>query len=292
MPELPEVETVRRGLAPAMLGARIEKVELRRADIRFPFPDSFAKRLTGRRIIEVNRRAKYLLFQLDSGETLIAHLGMSGSFRMERTAVSIPGKFHHERSKDPKHDHVVFVLDNGWVVTYNDPRRFGFMDLAPTEALAKHPRLRGLGAEPLAPEFDAHCLAKLFAGSRTSLKAGLLDQKRIAGLGNIYVSEALFRAGLSPSRPASILANARGGPTRAAVAVAEAIRNVLEEAVGAGGSTLRDHRQANGELGYFQHVFKVYDREGLRCVRERCRGIVARITQSGRSTFYCSKCQH
>jgi formamidopyrimidine-DNA glycosylase len=292
MPELPEVETVRRGLAPAMLGARIEKVELRRADIRFPFPDSFAKRLTGRRIIEVNRRAKYLLFQLDSGETLIAHLGMSGSFRMERTAVSIPGKFHHERSKDPKHDHVVFVLDNGWVVTYNDPRRFGFMDLAPTEALAKHPRLRGLGAEPLAPEFDAHCLAKLFAGSRTSLKAGLLDQKRIAGLGNIYVSEALFRAGLSPSREASILANARGGPTRAAVAVAEAIRNVLEEAVGAGGSTLRDHRQANGELGYFQHVFKVYDREGLRCVRERCRGIVARITQSGRSTFYCSKCQH
>jgi formamidopyrimidine-DNA glycosylase len=299
MPELPEVETVRRGLAPAMLGARpamlgarIEKVELRRADIRFPFPDSFAKRLTRRRIIEVNRRAKYLLFQLDSGETLIAHLGMSGSFRMERTAASIPGKFHHERSKDPKHDHVVLVLDNGWVVTYNDPRRFGFMDLAPTEALDQHPRMRGLGAEPLAPEFDAHCLAKLFAGSRTSLKAGLLDQKRIAGLGNIYVSEVLFRAGLSPSRPASILANARGAPTKAAAAVAKAIRDVLEEAVEAGGSTLRDHRQANGELGYFQHVFKVYDREGLRCVRERCRGIVARITQSGRSTFYCSKCQH
>jgi formamidopyrimidine-DNA glycosylase len=165
------------------------------------------------------------------------------------------------------------------------------MDLTPTEALAKHPRLRGLGAEPLAPEFDAHCLAKLFAGARISLKAGLLDQKRVAGLGNIYVCEALFRARLAPSREASILADARGAPTRAAFAVAEAIRNVLEEAVEAGGSTLRDHRQANGELGYFQHVFKVYDREGLRCVRERCRGIIARITQSGRSTFYCSKCQ-
>ena len=292
MPELPEVETVRRGLTPVMRGARIDKVELRRADIRFPFPPSFAKRLTGRRIVETSRRAKYLLFELDSGETLIVHLGMSGSFRMEKTAVSTPGKFHHERSKDPKHDHVVLVLDNGWVVTYNDPRRFGFMDLAPTKALDQHPRMRGLGAEPLAPEFDAHSLAKLFAGARTSLKAGLLDQKRIAGLGNIYVSEALFRAGLSPSKPASILANARGGPTRAATAVAKAIRDVLKEAVEAGGSTLRDHRQANGELGYFQHVFKVYDREGLPCARNSCRGIVARITQSGRSTFYCSKCQH
>jgi formamidopyrimidine-DNA glycosylase len=293
MPELPEVETVRRGLMPVMRGARIDHVELRRADIRFPFPPSFAKRLTGRRIVEVARRAKYLLFELDSGETLIAHLGMSGSFRMEKTAVSTPGKFHHERSKDPKHDHVVFVLDNGWVVTYNDPRRFGFMDLGSTGALDQHPRMRDLGAEPLAPEFDARLLAKLFAGARTSsLKAGLLDQKRIAGLGNIYVSEALFRAGLSPSKPASILTNARGGPTRAATAVTKAIRDVLEEAVEAGGSTLRDHRQANGELGYFQHVFKVYDREGLPCIRNSCRGIVARITQSGRSTFYCSKCQH
>jgi formamidopyrimidine-DNA glycosylase len=291
MPELPEVETVRRGLMPAMLGARIDRIELRRADIRFPFPVRFGRRLSGRRIVDVNRRAKYLLFQLDRGETMIVHLGMSGSFRMEKAAVSTPGKFHHERSKDPKHDHVVLVLDNGWVVTYNDPRRFGFMDLAPTEALAQHPRLRGLGAEPLAPEFDAHCLAKLFAGARTSLKAGLLDQKRIAGLGNIYVCEALFRARLAPSRQASVLADARGAPTRAAAAVAEAIHNVLEEAIEAGGSTLRDHRQANGELGHFQHVFKVYDREGLPCVRERCRGIVARITQSGRSTFYCTKCQ-
>ena len=262
MPELPEVETVRRGLEPAMLGARIDKVELRRADIRFPFPPSFAKRLTGQRIVNLKRRAKYLLFQLDGGETLIAHLGMSGSFRIEKTAASTPGKFHHARSKDPKHDHVVLVLDNGWTVTYNDPRRFGFMDLAPTETLAHHPRMRGLGAEPLAPEFDAAQLAKLFAGSRAPLKSALLDQKRIAGLGNIYVCEALFRARLAPSRPASILANARGAPTKAATAVSDAIRAVLEEAVEAGGSTLRDHRQANGELGYFQHVFKVYDREG------------------------------
>jgi formamidopyrimidine-DNA glycosylase len=291
MPELPEVETVRRGLAPAMLGARIDEVELRRADIRFPFPPSFAKRLTGQRIVDVKRRAKYLLFELNGGETLIAHLGMSGSFRMEKTAVSTPGKFHHERSKDPKHDHVVLVLDNGWVVTYNDPRRFGFMDLAPTEALEQHVRMRGLGAEPLAPEFDAVRLAALFVGSRAALKSALLDQKRIAGLGNIYVCEALFRARLAPLRPASVLADARGAPTRAATAISEAIRAVLEEAVEAGGSTLRDHRQANGELGYFQHVFKVYDREGLPCVRERCRGIIARMTQAGRSTFYCPKCQ-
>jgi formamidopyrimidine-DNA glycosylase len=291
MPELPEVETVRRGLMPAMLGARIAKVELRRADIRFPFPPAFAKRLTGQRIVDLKRRAKYLLFPLDGGETLIAHLGMSGSFRMEKTAISTPGKFHHERSKDPKHDHVVLVLDNGWVVTYNDPRRFGFMDLAPTETLEQHPRVRGLGAEPLAPEFDAARLAALFAGSRAPLKSALLDQKRIAGLGNIYVCEALFRARLAPSRPASILANARGAPTKAAIALSEAIRAVLKEAVEAGGSTLRDHRQANGELGYFQHVFKVYDREGLPCMRKRCHGIIKRITQAGRSTFTCPECQ-
>jgi formamidopyrimidine-DNA glycosylase len=291
MPELPEVETVRRGLAPVMLGARIDEIVLRRADIRFPFPASFERRLTGRRIVDMSRRAKYLLFRLDSDETLIAHLGMSGSFRIENAAVSTPGSFLRERSKDPKHDHVVMVLDNGYVVTYNDPRRFGFMDLAPTGALAEHPRLSGLGAEPLAPDFDPHCLAKLFAGARTSLKAALLDQKRIAGLGNIYACEALFRARLAPTRQARILADGRGAPTRAAAAIAEAIRNVLEEAIEAGGSTLRDHRQANGELGYFQHVFKVYDREGQPCVRERCRGIIARTVHSGRSTFSCPVCQ-
>jgi formamidopyrimidine-DNA glycosylase len=291
MPELPEVETVRRGLERVMLGARVDKVELRRADIRFPFPPRFAMRLAGRRILAVNRRAKYLLFELDSDETLIAHLGMSGSFRIEQASTSVPGAFHRERSKDPRHDHVVLHLDNGASITYNDPRRFGFMDLAASAALEKHPRLSGLGAEPLSPEFDAAGVAKLFAGLRAPLKAALLDQKRIAGLGNIYVCEALFRARLVPTRPASVLANARGAPTRAAAALSAAIRDVLEEAIEAGGSTLRDHRQTDGELGYFQHAFRVYDREGLPCVRARCRGTVARIIGSGRSTFFCPVCQ-
>ncbi len=291
MPELPEVETVRRGLEPAMLGARILRVDLRRPDIRFPFPPRFAERLTAQSIVAVARRAKYLLFALDGGETLIAHLGMSGSFRIEAARTVIPGGFRTERSKDPKHDHVVLDLDNGAIVTYNDPRRFGFMDLARSDALESHPRLGGLGDEPLAAAFDARRLAELFAGSRAPLKAALLDQRRIAGLGNIYVCEALFRARLDPSRPANILANARGGPTRAAAALARAIHAVLEEAIEAGGSTLRDHRQADGGLGYFQHSFSVYDREGSVCPRPRCGGTIARITQSGRSTFYCPVCQ-
>ena len=292
MPELPEVETVRRGLEPAAVGARIKKVELRRGDIRFPFPPRFAERLQGRRIVALGRRAKYLLFRLDSGDTLIAHLGMSGSFRVESALeTEIPGVFHRQRSKDPKHDHVVLHLDNGKRVTYNDPRRFGFMDLASGPSLESHPRLSGLGDEPLAREFDAARLAALFAGSRAPLKAALLDQKRIAGLGNIYASEALFRARLAPSRPAGDLANARGRPTRAAVALARAIHDVLEEAVKAGGSTLRDHRQTNGDLGYFQHAFAVYDREGASCPRPRCRGTIVRMRQAGRSTFYCPVCQ-
>jgi len=291
MPELPEVETVRRGLEPAMVGARIEKVELRRKDIRFPFPPRFRERLTGRWIAALGRRAKYLLFRLDDGETLIAHLGMSGSFRVEAAETTTLGGFHHKRSKDPKHDHVVLHLDNGKIVTYNDPRRFGFMDLVASGALETHPRLIELGEEPLAPEFDARRLAELFAGRRAPLKSALLDQKKIAGLGNIYVCEALFRARLSPSRPASTLADAAGNPTRTAHALVKAIRAVLEEAIEAGGSTLRDHRRADGELGYFQHGFSVYDREGLRCPRPRCRGTVARLAQFGRSTFYCPECQ-
>ncbi|HVP99822.1 MAG TPA: bifunctional DNA-formamidopyrimidine glycosylase/DNA-(apurinic or apyrimidinic site) lyase, partial [Roseiarcus sp.] len=271
MPELPEVETVRRGLEPAMLGARIISVETRRGDIRFPFPPRFRERLAGRRVLELGRRGKHLLFRLDSGETLIAHLGMSGSFRIEDAFV---GEFRHPRSKDPKHDHVVFRLDNGKSVTFNDPRRFGFMDLADKDMLDAHPRLAGLGEEPLSPEFDAARLAKLFAGARAPLKSALLDQTRIAGLGNIYVCEALFRARLSPSRPAGVLANARGGASASARALAPAIRSVLVEAIEAGGSTLRDHRQANGELGLFQHAFAVYDRDGLPCLRPRCRGTI------------------
>jgi|SRR5271166_729769 len=288
MPELPEVETVRRGLEPAMLGARIDKVEARRADIRFPFPPRFKERLAGRRIVELGRRGKHLLFRLDSDETLIAHLGMSGSFRIEEAFV---GDFHHPRSKDPKHDHVVILLDNGKTIIFNDPRRFGFMDLAGIDGLDGHPRLKGLGDEPLSREFDAARLAKLFAGSRAPLKSALLDQRRIAGLGNIYACEALFRAGLAPSRPAGDLADARGGPTAKAKALAKAIHAVLEEAIDAGGSTLRDHRQADGELGYFQHAFAVYDREGLPCLRPRCRGAIIRSRHAGRSTFYCSLCQ-
>ena len=288
MPELPEVETVRRGLSPAMVGARIEKIELRRGDIRFPFPPRFRERLTGRRIVALTRRAKYLLVALDGGETLIAHLGMSGSFRIEDEPL---GPFHHPRSKDPKHDHVVIHLDNGKVITYNDPRRFGFMDLARDEDLGRHPRLASLGVEPLAPDFDGKSLAALFAGVRAPLKAALLDQKRIAGLGNIYVCEALFRARLSPLRPAGDLANARGGPTRGADALARAIHDVLGEAIEAGGSTLRDHRQADGALGYFQHTFAVYDREGAACPRPGCHGTIARDARSGRSTFFCPVCQ-
>src|SRR5574337_772171 len=289
MPELPEVETVRRGLEPAMLGAHIDNVEARRADIRFPFPPRFRERLTGKRVVELARRGKFLLFRLDSGETLIAHLCMSGSFRVEAEAPL--GAFNYDRSKDPSHDHVVFHLDTGKIVTYNDPRRFGFMDLAKEGALDAHPRLAGLGVEPLSPEFGAACLARLFANSRAPLKSALLDQRRIAGLGNIYVCEALFRARLAPSRPANVLANARGGPSFAARALAPAIRGVLEEAIEAGGSTLRDHRQADGELGYFQHSFAVYGREGLACVRPRCRGTILRGQHSGRSTFYCCLCQ-
>ena len=288
MPELPEVETVRRGLEPAMVGARIDKVEVRRADIRFPFPPRFRERLTGRRIEALTRRAKYLLLRLDGAETLIVHLGMSGSFRVEDAT---PGAFHHPRSKDPKHDHVVIHLDNGKVVTYNDPRRFGFMDLARDDALDRHPRLAELGDEPLAADFDAARLAALFKASRAPLKSALLDQKRIAGLGNIYVCEGLFRAKLSPFRPAGDLANASGGPTKAGRALTKAIRSVLEEAIEAGGSSLRDHRQTDGELGYFQHNFDVYDREGLACRRPGCGGTIARYAQSARSTFYCPVCQ-
>jgi formamidopyrimidine-DNA glycosylase len=291
MPEMPEVETVRRGLEPAMVGARIEKVELRRKDIRFPFPPKFRERLTGRRIEALGRRSKYLLFRLDSGETLIGHLGMSGSFRIEAAETATPGAFHRERSKDPKHDHLVLHLDNCKTVTYNDPRRFGFFDLVASGDIQSHPRLIGLGDEPLGQDFDASRLAELFGGARAPLKSALLDQRRIAGLGNIYVCEALFRAKLSPLRPAGVLADASGKPTLAARALAKAIRAVLEEAIEAGGSTLRDHRRADGELGYFQHTFAVYDREGLPCLRPRCGGTIARVTHSGRSTFYCPRCQ-
>jgi formamidopyrimidine-DNA glycosylase len=291
MPELPEVETVRRGLAAVLADARIETVALRRAGLRIPFPDRFAERLTGRRVGALSRRAKYILAPLDSGETLIVHLGMSGSFRIEHGEEQTPGAFHFARSKSAAHDHVVLGLSNGARITYNDPRRFGLMQLAPSDSLAEHPLFRRLGAEPLDADFDAAALARLLAGRKTPLKAALLDQSLVAGLGNIYVCEALHRAALSPLREARTPATKAGGPTAGAKRLAAAIRAVLEEAVAAGGSTLRDHRQTDGELGYFQHSFAVYGKEGAACPRPRCPGTIARIVQAGRSTFYCPVCQ-
>ena len=292
MPELPEVETVRRGLAPAMAGRRIARIVARPGGLRFPFPEDFAGRLTGRRVTGLRRRAKYLLADLDDGATLIAHLGMSGSFRVERGGeAETPGAFHVPRDGRAKHDHVVLDLEGGTRVVYNDPRRFGFMDLAPTASLDANPHLAGLGIEPLGAAFDAQALIAALAGAKTSLKAALLHQGRIAGLGNIYVCEALHRARLSPERGADTLASADGRPGAGAAALAGAIRDVLTEALAAGGSTLRDHRLADGTLGYFQHSFRVYGREGQACPTPNCRGTTARIVQNGRSTFFCRSCQ-
>ena len=292
MPELPEVETVRRGLEPALVGATIDAVDQRRPDLRFPFPVEFAARLTGRRVDTLERRAKYLLAGLDDGRVLVMHLGMSGSFRIEaRDAAVVPGAFHHPRSARETHDHVVLALSNGMRVVYNDPRRFGFMLLVERAALAQHPLFALLGLEPLGDDLDGSTLARLFAGRAAPLKAALLDQTLIAGLGNIYVCEALHRAGLSPRRAAGTLARRDGSPTARAHKLAGVIREVLLEAVAAGGSSLRDHRRTDGSLGYFQHTFRVYDREDDPCPNLKCAGIVKRIVQGGRSTFFCSVCQ-
>ena len=292
MPELPEVETVRRGLVPVMVGATLVAVEQRRADLRFPFPERFAGRLTGRTIVTLERRAKYLRASLDDGVVLVMHLGMSGSFRIEAGgAVETPGAFHHPRAPAGLHDHVVFSLSNGARVVYNDPRRFGFMLLIDAAALATHPLFATIGIEPLGPDFDGVALARLLARRTTPLKAALLDQTLIAGLGNIYVCEALHRAGLSPRRAAGTLAKRDGSPTARAVKLASVIKEVLLEAVAAGGSSLRDHRQTDGSLGYFQHSFQVYDRLDDPCPNLKCSGVVKRIVQGGRSTFYCSICQ-
>ncbi|MCX5494973.1 bifunctional DNA-formamidopyrimidine glycosylase/DNA-(apurinic or apyrimidinic site) lyase [Kaistia dalseonensis] len=285
MPELPEVETVRQGLVPAMEGAVIDALEQRRPDLRFPFPAGFAERLTGRTIIGLGRRAKYLLADLDDGALLIMHLGMSGSFRVEDGTIQTPGIFYHPRDKQAAHDHVVFHLSNGKRVVYNDPRRFGFMDLVRRADIATTPHLAGLGIEPVGNAFDGVTLHGLFAGKRTPLKAALLDQRLVAGLGNIYVCEALHMAGLSPERAAGTITAEEAGR------LATAIREVLGAAIAAGGSSLRDHRQANGELGYFQHSFRVYDREGEPCPNLACSGVVTRTVQSGRSTFHCLTCQ-
>ncbi len=296
MPELPEVETVKRGLAPTFEGARIVRVDQNRADLRFPFPEKFAERLAGQNVIALSRRSKYLLADIGTGDVLVMHLGMSGSFQIENdAAATAPGKFAHERGKDPKHDHVVFHLhaaDNTAArIIYNDPRRFGFMDLVHRQDLPDHPYFRNLGLEPLGNDLSGDTLARLFAGRRTPLKAALLNQKLIAGLGNIYVCEALWRTGLNPERAAGTLATKSGRPTKKAGELSDNIRATLEEAIAAGGSTLRDHTRADGSLGYFQHSFAVYDREGEACRTPGCKGTIARLVQSGRSTFYCPSCQ-
>ena len=292
MPELPEVETVRRGLEPAMVGARFTKVAQRRPDLRFPFPERFAERLEGQEVTALGRRAKSLLAALSTGEVLVMHLGMSGRVLVTMNgATRVPGEFHHEHGGLGAHDHVVFQLSNGATITYNDARRFGFMDLVPRSGIETSKHFSGMGIEPLGNELSGETIARLFQGKRTPLKAALLDQRLIAGLGNIYVCEALFRTGLHPEAPAGSLATKTGKPTEKAHRLADIIRDVLAEAVEAGGSTLRDHAQVDGSLGYFQHSFKVYDREGESCVTPACTGTVTRLVQSGRSTFYCPVCQ-
>ncbi|MBL8570522.1 MAG: bifunctional DNA-formamidopyrimidine glycosylase/DNA-(apurinic or apyrimidinic site) lyase [Phreatobacter sp.] len=288
MPELPEVETVRRGLAPVMEGATILGADIRRPDLRFPFPERFGERLTGRRVEALGRRSKYLLADLDQGDVLVMHLGMSGSFRIEQGVV---GEFHHERSRDSAHDHVVLRLSSGATVTYNDPRRFGFMLMIPRAELADHALFAHLGVEPVGNALSAEHLAEAFRGKAAPLKAALLDQSIIAGLGNIYVCEALFRSGLSPQRAAGTLVTKAGAPTARLERLVPVIREVIAEAIEAGGSSLRDHAQPSGELGYFQHRFRVYDREGEACATPGCGTIVRRIVQSNRSTFYCPTCQ-
>jgi formamidopyrimidine-DNA glycosylase len=292
MPELPEVETVRRGLQPAMEGSKILKAEARRKDLRFPFQKDFVTRLEGQTVTGLGRRAKYLLADLGSGDVLLMHLGMSGSFRLiQNDKAQTPGKFHHPRIEDRAHDHVVFHMSSGAAIVFNDPRRFGYMKIIARSALEHEPLLKGLGPEPLGNEFDATMLARSCANKKTSLKAALLDQRMVAGLGNIYVCEALFRSQLSPRRLAATLATKKGEATDHARRLVTAIHAVLNQAIKAGGSSLRDHRQTSGELGYFQHSFQVYDREGEKCQTAGCGGIVRRFTQNGRSTFWCPKCQ-
>lgn len=312
MPELPEVETVRRGLEPAMAGRRIVRLEQRRGDLRFPLPDRFAERLAGRRIERLGRRAKYLMATLDAGEVLAMHLGMTGRFtvaagpagagRTEPERVSADrtdiaggalqlGEFVYAHGHDATHDHIVFHMEGGATVTYNDARRFGYMTLVPEADLELHPHFRDLGVEPLGNTLSPDYLAGLAMGRRTDLKAFLMDQRIVAGLGNIYVCEALFRAGASPNRRAGSLADRRGRPTERAERLVPAIRDVLTAAIEAGGSTLRDYRHADGSLGYFQHTFAVYGREGEPCARSGCNGKVRRTVQAGRSTFWCGSCQ-
>ena len=284
MPELPEVETVRRGLAPVMEGARFLEVQANRGDLRWPLPRDFAQRLRGQTVTRLGRRGKYLLAELSSGEVLLMHLGMSGSFRVAREgAPTTPGAYYRARSHSTSHDHVVFHMSSGARITFNDPRRFGSLHLVASAEAARHPLLAGLGPEPLAPGFDGARLAAAARGRRASVKALLLDQRVVAGVGNIYACESLFRARIRPARPAGAIARARLDRLAAALA------GVLAEAIAAGGSSLRDHARVSGELGYFQHRFAVYGRAGEPC--PACGTPVRRTVEQGRSSFFCPRCQ-
>ena len=280
MPELPEVETVRRGLAPTMEGHRIASVTVNRPDLRFPFPENFAGRLTGQTILRLGRKAKFLTAELSSGEVLVMHLGMTGRFTVSGART---GHYKHETGPDQAHDHVVIVMDSHDIVTYNDPRRFGFMELWPAEQFQAYPRLMAMGPEPLSNHFSAAYLDEILKGKKAPIKAALLDQSVIAGLGNIYVCEALWRARISPKRLSNSI------PGQRAARLAPAINEVIAEAIEAGGSSISDFASASGELGYFQHRFAVYDREGKAC--PACGTAIRRLVQSGRSTFYCPSCQ-
>jgi len=282
VPELPEVETVRRGLLPVMEGAVIARAEVNRPDLRWPFPERMAERLTGRRVTALRRRSKYILADLDSGESLLVHLGMSG--RMLISGAQI-GTFYHDHPAPQKHDHVVLHMTSGARVTFNDARRFGAMDLFPTDGAEGHPLLASLGPEPFGNDFNGPYLAERLKGRRTPIKSALLDQRIVAGLGNIYVAETLYRARISPLRLAGDLTDST------VHALVPVIREVLAEAIAAGGSSLRDFRQANGELGYFSKHFQVYDRQGDPCETPGCGGTVTRTLQSGRSSFWCPACQ-
>lgn len=286
MPELPEVETVRRGLEPVLSGARLSRVRANRPDLRFPLPDGFVQRLTGARILRLDRRAKYILAPLDRGDTLVMHLGMTGRFEIAAPEGSVrPGDFAREIKPDDKHAHVVFETEEGALVTYYDPRRFGFMDLIATDHVDRHPWFATMGPEPLSAAFDAGTLEKAFEGRKQGPKTLLLDQRTVAGLGNIYVCEALHRAHISPFKPSGGIARKRLGP------LTTAIKDVLAEAVEVGGSSLKDFAAADGALGYFQHRFRVYDREGQPCPTPDCKGVITREVQAGRSTFFCPICQ-
>lgn len=284
MPELPEVETVRRGLAPALVGRRIKRARTKRADLRFPFPPRFAARLSGRRVDALERRAKYLLAHLDDGAVWITHLGMTGRWSI-LGAKRQPGDFYYAEPTNPTHTHVVLEMEEGARLEFNDPRRFGYMDLIAASDLDAHPFFKAMGPEPLGNSFNLPYLQKALAGKKAPIKAALLDQRVVAGLGNIYVVEALHRAGIAPGKASGAISAAR------LEKLYHAIRAVLEEAIEAGGSTLSDYAGVDGAQGGFQHRFRVYDREAERCTADGCAGVIKRAVHSGRSTFWCPRCQ-